>query len=75
VRELWSIDVPWACFGLVAQDGKVVEVAPIAHWAEGKATEEVLSYFRRKGGKVELVWRKEDTPPEKIIYTDVYKLL
>lgn len=58
-RELWSIDVPWACFGLVAQDGVVVEVAPIARWAEGKSLSYVLDYFCRKGGKTELVWRKD----------------
>jgi hypothetical protein len=75
MRELWSIDVPWACFGLVAQDGVVVEVAPIANWATGKTTKEVLNYFRRKDAKIDLVWRRENNPPEKIVYVDVYKLL
>jgi hypothetical protein len=75
MRELWSVDVPWACFGLMSQDGVVVEVAPIANWATGKTTEEVLDYFRRKGAKIDLVWRRENNPPEKIVYVDVYKLL
>ena len=56
--ELWSVDVPWACFGIVTQDSIVVEAAPIAGWSHGKDINYVLNYFRRKGGKVELVWRK-----------------
>jgi len=75
IRELWSIDVPWACFGLVAQNDVVIEVAPIAKWANGKTTAEVFNYFRRKGGEIVLVWRREGTPSEKITYTDVYELL
>lgn len=72
MRELWSIDVPWACFGLIAQNGVVIEVAPIAKWANGKTTEEVLGYFRRKGGKVELVWRKEEEASGDISYINIY---
>lgn len=50
--QLWSVDVPWACFGVIADRGVVVEVAPIAHWAMGKPVDEVLMYFLRRGGKV-----------------------
>jgi putative molybdenum carrier protein len=58
-EEFWSVDVPWACFGIVAEDGVVVEVAPIAGWAVGKKLEEVLDYFRRRDAVLFLVWRKE----------------
>lgn len=52
-RELWSVDVPWACFGIVAENNTVVEAANIASWATGKPLDEVLMYFVGRGGKVQ----------------------
>lgn len=56
-KQLWSVDVPWACFGLVVENGVVVEAANIAGWSTGKDVGEVLLYYVRKGGKVEVVER------------------
>ena len=57
MREFWSVDVPWACFGIIAEDEVVVEAAPIANWTYGKNIFEVLDYYRRRG-KIELIWVK-----------------
>lgn len=51
-HQLWRVDVPWACFGLVVRAGRVVEVAPIASWAIGKTLVHVAHYFVRRGGVV-----------------------
>ncbi len=52
-RIVVSVDLPYACFGLIIERGIVVEAAPIAGWATGKPAREVLEYFKRKGAKLE----------------------
>ena len=56
-RVVYSIDVPWACFGLIvegetADDAVVVESAPIAGWCTGKLWKIVYSYWRAKGAEI-----------------------
>lgn len=56
-RVVYSIDVPWACFGLIAEgetshDAIVVESAPIAAWCTGKKLTEVVEYWRKKGATI-----------------------
>lgn len=43
------VDLPYACFGLEAHEGVVVDAAPIARWAVGRPLEEVRRYFEKKG--------------------------
>jgi hypothetical protein len=40
-------------FGLVFEDGRVTEAAPVARWALGKPKSKVLDYYRQKGARVE----------------------
>lgn len=54
--ELWVVSywMPGApTFGLVFEDGRVTEAAPVARWALGKPKSKVLDYYRRKGARVE----------------------
>lgn len=46
------ISLPWACFGLGCQSGRVIHMAPIAKWTLGKPEQFVLDYFRRKGAEI-----------------------
>lgn len=51
-REWYWISSKGATFGLSAEAGIVVEVAPIAEWARGKDLAVVLAHFRQQGRKV-----------------------
>jgi hypothetical protein len=48
----WWVSLPYATFGIAAQDDRIVEAPPIARWTIGKPVSEVLHYFRRKGALV-----------------------
>jgi hypothetical protein len=51
------VDVPWACFGIVAdEEGVVISAAPIAGWAVGRRAREVEAYWRGRGAR--LLWRR-----------------
>lgn len=52
---LWQIQLPYATFGIVVQDGLVAEAAPIGKWMVGKALAQINSWVLRKGGKLVLV--------------------
>lgn len=42
--------LPYACFGIAVQGGRVVDAAPIAAWTIGKPERQVADFYRRKGG-------------------------
>lgn len=46
------INLPYACFGLIISEDKVVNAPPIAKWCEGKSVAYVTNYYTKKGGKV-----------------------
>lgn len=41
------------CFALMASDGRITECPPVARWARGQETAKVVSYYLRRGIKVE----------------------
>src|SRR6266568_862381 len=41
------------CFALICDGGRVVTCPPAARWARGEETAKVVSYYRRRGIKVE----------------------
>lgn len=47
--ELIWVSLSYATFGLEVREGKVVDAAPIAHWAIGKDEQYVADYYRKKG--------------------------
>ena len=49
-RWVW-VSLPYATFGIAAENGVVVDAAPIARWAVGKQERFVADYFRRKGAR------------------------
>jgi hypothetical protein len=55
IMALYSIDLPYGCFGIITDpsDTVVVLVAPMAGWATGKELWKVLSYFRNKRAKIQ----------------------
>lgn len=58
MEHLYSIDVPYACFGIITDEtGLIIETAPIAKWAIGKYISYVKYYFEKhKNGTVEKVY-------------------
>jgi hypothetical protein len=51
-RRVISVDLPWACFGLIVECGRVVEAAPIYGWMTGKDERYAVDYFKRRGAHV-----------------------
>ena len=52
---LYRISLPYATFGLVAENNIVVKAAPIAKWAIGKTIDNVLFYYEGRGAKVTVI--------------------
>lgn len=47
-REIW-ISLPFATFGIITRDGKIIDAAPIAKWTIGRDEQEITDYFRSRG--------------------------
>lgn len=52
---LWRITLGRACFGVLVQDGVVVEAAPICGWATGQPWAKVKRWLAAKGGHGEVI--------------------
>ena len=52
---LYRIEAPFAVFGIIEDDSKIVKAAPICHWAVGKDLDYVTKYFDKKGYKIQIV--------------------
>lgn len=50
-ERLVYVELPYATYGLVVEDGQVVDAPPIAHWMVGKSEHEVAAWIARKGGR------------------------
>jgi len=48
--DLWWVDLKYAYFGVLVGDCRVVWVAPIMHWANGKTWGKVTAWIKSKGG-------------------------
>jgi hypothetical protein len=52
VKRYFYIDAGYASFGIVAKDGIVIDVAPIAAWMKGMALKEIRPFLLSKKAKV-----------------------
>jgi hypothetical protein len=50
--QLYRVDLPYACFGIVGVNSIVMEAAPIAGWMVGKHLDDMKSWTARKGGSI-----------------------
>lgn len=50
--QLFQVRIGGDSFGVVIDDGIVVDVAPQAKWAAGKSYEELERWVRSKGGSI-----------------------
>lgn len=58
--QLYRIDLPYACFGVVVDDNaQVVDAAPIGRWMVGKSLEYIRLWVKRKGGTLAEVQSEE----------------
>lgn len=53
MEQLFWIDIKYACYGIIAKDGKVVAAPPIASWMVHKALTTVLGWLNEKKAVVE----------------------
>ncbi len=79
MRLIYSIDVPYACFGLIAEGDSekraiVVESPPIAKWCTGKSLRSVLNYWRDKNAKIILASKKANPMAERLFSGDIDNL-
>jgi hypothetical protein len=51
------VSLSWATFGLVTDDIKVIDAAPIARWTIGKDKRYIFDYYLRKGATLRSVRR------------------
>lgn len=49
-ETLWQVDIRYACFGIVSEDGVVIEAAPIGRWMIGKDIAFVRRWVNGKRG-------------------------
>lgn len=52
MKTLYWINLSYACYGIIVEDGIIIETPPIAKWATGKTFEEFKVFLKRKNGKV-----------------------
>lgn len=52
---LYRAVLPYYCCGFLAEDGLIIDAAPIMRWAIGKTVTEYTQWAASKGGKVELI--------------------
>ena len=55
MRTLCRVTLYYACYGIVIEDDRIVEAAPIARWAVGKSFEYFKNWVRGKGGRVDVL--------------------
>ena len=49
------VELPWACFGLVIRENRVIRAAPIAWYCTGWPTAKALAYWRGRGARIEVL--------------------
>jgi hypothetical protein len=52
LNKTFYISLPYATFGVVSCNGKIVSAAPIARWVVGKTEAYVLEYYRKRKADV-----------------------
>lgn len=53
VQRCFWIDIGYATFGIISENGIVVDAAPIAAWMKGKPLQALKPFLKGKGAKVE----------------------
>jgi hypothetical protein len=53
IEELYWINLPYACYGVVVSNNIIINAAPIANWSIGKDINYFLNWVQRKKGIVE----------------------
>jgi hypothetical protein len=48
--DLWTVNLPYANFGVVSLDGHITEAAPIGRWMVGQLVATIRAWAQSKGG-------------------------
>ncbi len=54
-EQLYWIDIGYACFGIVAKDGTVIDAAPIVRWMIGQSLANIKPWLLKRKAKGILV--------------------
>ena len=52
MERLFWIDIKYACFGIISENDKIIQTAPIVKWMIGKSLQEIKPYLKIKKAKV-----------------------
>ncbi len=64
VSVLYRIDLPYACGGIVVENGIVKTTAPIFKWMRGKSVESIREWMSTKRGTIRRAAHTEEPTPE-----------
>jgi hypothetical protein len=54
-EQLVYVSLPYATYGIIVKDGKVIDTAPLARWMIGQSTKKVRKWLDSKGAKYTVV--------------------
>lgn len=52
MKELYQIDISYACAGIIVEDDVIIDAAPIFNWMKKKHLNEIKKWVINKGGKI-----------------------
>lgn len=52
MKEIYQIDLSYACAGIIVEDDIIVDSAPIFNWAKRKHINEIKKWVINKRGKI-----------------------
>ena len=52
VGDLYSVNLPYANYGLVVRNNRISHAPPIARWMTGKPLVSVSNWVQKKGGTI-----------------------
>jgi hypothetical protein len=52
MERLFQINIGYACFGIISENDKIIQTAPIGRWMIGKSLQEIKPYLKSKKAKV-----------------------
>ena len=52
MEKLYRIELKYGVFGMLIENNKVVDSAPMGRWTVGKDINYVLNYYKKKGAVI-----------------------
>lgn len=52
MKNLYYININYACFGIIEENNIIIETAPIGKWMLNKNIEFIKNWIKKKNGKI-----------------------